>query len=385
MKGYVTTKRGRYYAVIYEGLDPVTGRERRTWHPAGTDRTEAEQLAARLADASNGRNDQIRSLTFGAYLTRQWLPGKKLTLQTSTYRGYVHKTERHILPALGSTRLRGLRPRHLETLYDRMLHPGDGQRSLAPKSVYEVHLIIRGALGDAVRRGLITRNVALVAHAPRLRSIPKIEQQAWTAEQLRLFLRAAAGHRLFPALWLSAMTGMRRSELLGLRWTDIDLQKATIAINRGLVAIGYELHESRGKTDSSRRPIDLDPTTISVLRGWQSLQAAEYDAVGIEDPGWVFADANGRPIHPHAISQAFERIARRAGVPVIRFHDLRHTHGTLLLKDLVPVKVVSERLGHANIAFTIETYQHVLPGMQRDAARTFEAIVAPASPRRSAG
>ena len=114
-----------------------------------------------------------------------------------------------------------------------------------------------------------------------------------------------------------------------------------------------------------------------MLRGWRALQAAEYDAVGIDDPGWVFADAEGRPIHPHAISQTFERIARRAGVPVIRLHDLRHTHGTLLIKDVVPVKVVSERLGHANIAFTIETYQHVLPGMQRDAARTFEALVAP--------
>jgi integrase len=375
MHGYVTRKRDRYYAVIYEGLDPVTGRERRTWHPAGIDRSEAERLAAYLAAQCSGRNDEVRALTFGAYLTRQWLPGKKLTLAASTYRGYLHKTERHILPALGTTRLRGLRPHHLESLYDRMLHPSDGRRALAPKSVYEVHLIIRGALGDAVRRGLITRNVALVAHAPRLRSIRKLEQQAWTAEQLRTFLRAAAGHRLFPALWLSAMTGMRRSELLGLRWTDLDFDKAAVSINRGLIAIGYELHESRGKTDNSRRRIDLDPTTITVLRGWRALQAAEYDAVGINDPGWVFADAEGRRIHPHAISQAFERIARRAGVPVIRLHDLRHTHGTLLIKDLVPVKVVSERLGHANIAFTIETYQHVLPGMQRDAARTFEALV----------
>jgi integrase len=315
-------------------------------------------------------------LTFGAFVTKQWLPGKKLTLATSTYRGYVHKTQRHILPALGSTRLRGLRPHHLENLYDRMLHPTDGQRALAPKTAYEVHLIIRGALGDAVRRGMISRNVALVAHAPRLRSIPKVEQQAWTAQELQTFLRTAAGHRLFPALWLSAMTGMRRSELLGLRWHDIDFRQATVSVNRGLVAIGYELHESRGKTDNSRRPIDLDPTTITVLRGWRALQAAEYDAVGIDDPGWVFADAEGRPIHPHAISQAFERIARRAGVPVIRLHDLRHTHGTLLIKGLVPVKVVSERLGHANIAFTIETYQHVLAGMQSEAARVFEALVA---------
>jgi integrase len=379
MHGYVIRKRDRYYAVIYEGLDPVTGRERRSWHPAGTDRSDAERLAQRLAAECNGRNDEVRSLTFGAYLTRQWLPGKKLTLATSTYRGYVHKTERHVLPALGTTRLRGLRPHHLESSTTGCCTPATVVARWRPSrctrctSSSAAPWATPYAWSDHPQRR---------PRGPRtgLRSIPKVEQQAWTAEQLRTFLRAAAGHRLFPALWLSAMTGMRRSELLGLRWTEIDFDKATVSINRGLVAIGYELHESRGKTDNSRRSIDLDPTTLTVLRGWRALQAAEYDAVGINDPGWVFAHAEGRPIHPHALSQTFERIARRAGVPVIRLHDLRHTHGTLLIKDLIPVKVVSERLGHANIAFTIETYQHVLPGMQRDAAHAFEALVTPSVP-----
>jgi integrase len=141
---------------------------------------------------------------------------------------------------------------------------------------------------------------------------------------------------------------------------DVDFNKARLAVNRGVIAVGYELHQNRGKTDNARRSIDLDPTTVTVLRGWQALQSAEFAAVGIDDHGWIFTDPDGHPVHPHAISQAFERIARRAGVPVIRLHDLRHTHGTLLIKEGVPVKVVSERLGHANIAFTIETYQHVL-------------------------
>jgi integrase len=376
MQGHVARKRGRYYAVIYEGLDPVTGKERRSWHPAGTDRAEAEALAARLAAERDGRNDEVRSLTFGAYLTGHWLPAKKLTLATSTYRGYVHKTQRHIVPALGRKRLRRLRPQDLERLYDSMLHGTDRRGALAPKTVYEVHLIIRGALASAVRRGLVTRNVALAANAPRLRSIPKVEQRAWNAQELQAFLHAAAGHRLFPALWLSAMTGMRRSELLGLRWADLDVQRSRLSVNRGLVAVGYELHESRGKTANSRRCVDLDRTTLDVLNGWRALQSAEYAALGIDDPGWMFTTAVGRPVHPHAISQAFERIARRAGVPVIRLHDLRHTHGTLLIAAGVPAKVVSERLGHASPTFTIETYQHVLPGMQTDAARTIEALVA---------
>jgi len=168
---------------------------------------------------------------------------------------------------------------------------------------------------------------------------------------------------------------MRRSELLGLRWGDIDLNTATISINRGLVAIGYELHESRGKTANSRRCIDIGPTTVDILSSWHAWQTTEKRAARTETSGYVFTGTDGGPIHPHSISQTFERISRRADLPIIRFHDLRHTHATLSIKDHVPVKVVSERLGHATPAFTIDTYQHVLPGMQAEAARSFEHLI----------
>lgn len=321
----------------------------------------AERLAERLAAEKRGRADAVRSLTFGAYLTGQWLPGKKLQLAASTYRGYERNVQRHILPTLGRIGLRRLRHHHIEALYDKLLTPKAERRALAPKTVYEVHLVIRGSLDVAVRRGLVTRNVALIARSPRLKTSQKTEAQSWTAQHLQQFLRATAGHRMFPLLWLAAMTGMRRNEVLGLKWGDIDFKKNTLSLNRGLVAIGYDVHQTRGKTRNARRPIDLDATTMSVLAGWKALQTAELAAVGIDDDGWVFTDGDGQSIHPHALSQVFERIARRAGVPVIRLHDLRHTHGTLLIKEGVPVKVVSERLGHANIAFTIQTYQHV-PG-----------------------
>ena len=178
MKGHVARKGDRWYAVICEGIDPITGRERRSWHAAGIQRADAERLAARLAAERNGRNDETRSLSFGAYLTRRWLPGKQVVLAASTYAGYRRNVERHIVPALGRIALRRLRPHHLETLYSTLLRPGDDSTGLAPKTVYEIHLVIRGALSDAVRRGLVTRNVALVAHAPRLRAIPKVEQRS---------------------------------------------------------------------------------------------------------------------------------------------------------------------------------------------------------------
>ena len=212
--------------------------------------------------------------------------------------------------------LRRLRHHHIEALYDQLLTPNSERPALSAKTVYEIHLVIRGSLDEAVRRGLLTRNVALLARSPRLKAITKTEAQSWTAEQFQQFLRAAAGHQLFPLLWLAAMTGMRRNEVLGLKWDDIDFKKRTISLNRGLVAVGYELQQTRGKTRNARRPIDLDDTTLTVLAGWKTLRAAEFAAVGIDTNEWVFTDGDREPIHPHALSQTFERIARRAGVPL---------------------------------------------------------------------
>ena len=321
MKGYVTSKRGRYYAVIYEGLDPVTGRERRSWHPAGTDRAEAERLADRLADERNGRNDEVRSLTFGAYLTRRWLPGKKLNL------AHEH------LPQLRATRpsatssppsaapgLRALRPEHLETLYDRMLHPTDGSRPLAPKTVYEVHLIIRGALDR--RRPPRARHPQRRRSSPTHRGCgrsPRSNSRPGPPSSSRRSCGPPPGTACSPPSGSSAMTGMRRSELLGLRWPDIDFDKAAIGINRGLVAVGYELHESRGKTDNSRRSHRPRPHHHrGPARPGGRCSPPSTTPIGIEDPGWVFTSTEGRPVHParhHPDLRADRAPRRRPGHP----------------------------------------------------------------------
>lgn len=158
------------------------------------------------------------------------------------------------------------------TFYDHLLAPTADRPGLSPKTVYGIHLRIRGALTEAVRRGLVTGNVALVARSPRLKAIPTTEGRSWTDEQLRQFLRASAGHRFFPILWLSATTGMGRNEVLGLKWPDIDLDKHRLCVNRGLVSVGYEVHQTRGKTNTSRRTIDLDDTTVAVLSNWRAFQ-----------------------------------------------------------------------------------------------------------------
>jgi len=259
-----------------------------------------------MAAEMNGRNDKVRSLTFGAYLTSQWLPGKKITLAEPTWDGYRRKIDRHILPAIGHLRIRRLRAHHLEKLYDRMPHSTDGRRPLAPKTVLEVHLIIRGGLKDAVTRGLVNRNVALAAHAPKLKAIPKVEPQAWTAQQLQGFLQATAGHRLFPAFWLLAANG------------------------------------------------------INVLKAWREWQAAGQDAAGVESEDWVHQPR--RQTRPPPFDLPDLRADRQPGRSPKNPPARHPPHPRdLLIKAGVPVKVVSERLGHGNPAFTIHTYRHVLP------------------------
>jgi integrase len=177
---------------------------------------------------------------------------------------------------------------------------------------------------------------------------------------------------------------MRRSELLGLRWDDLDVTGGHLSISRTLVSVAYELHESRGKTRNATRCVDLDPQTVRVLAGWRKRLEAELERSLTEDDQ-MFCSPSGAPTHPDRFSQIFNKLVARAGVPRRRLHDLRHTHATLLLKAGVPVKVVSERLGHATPGFTMATYQHVLPGMQAEAARTFASLLSPSVSTGSTG
>jgi integrase len=321
VRGYVAQRRNRFYAVIYEGIDPITGRERRRWHPAGTNRVEAEELATALAAAHGQRQDGRRvGPTFGVYLTTKWLPAKQLTLRPSTWDGYRRLIELHVLPHLGRVPLRHLRTEHLDRLYATLLERGrsDGRGGLDTKTVHEVHIVLRRALRDAERRGSIIRNPAELAHAPKRRPLTSSEFRAWNADQLGSFLALAQTSTYFTALWLAANTGMRRGEVLGLRWGDVDLESARLSVNRSLISVAYELHESRGKTRTARRTIDLDERTVGVLGSIRKTTP--------EEDSYVFCHEDGSPIHPQVLSDAFKRLVSQSGLPRIRLHDLRHTH-----------------------------------------------------------
>lgn len=380
MAGHVARKGDRWYAVVYEGTDPQTGRERRRWHPAGTDRTAAEELAERLAtDAARRLSEQRTGLTVESFITRWWLPGKQRRLSPTTLNGYQRNLRLHILPVLGDMLLVELRPEHAEDLYAHLLESGraDGSGGLSAKTVREVHLLLRSIGDEAVRRGKLSSNPIRLATGPRFRRDHQRRRMAWNAAELGRFLQEAQGHVHHRSFWLAAHTGMRRGELLGLRWRDIDLDRARLTIARGIVCIGGQLVKTPGKTPSSARTIDIDDTTVDVLRRWRDDQRDRWRADG--QPVELFAKPDGDLLHPQTLSQAFDRVLARTDLPPITLHGLRHTHATLLLRAGVPLKVVSERLGHSHPAFTMATYQHVLPGMQADAAATFAALLSEAA------
>ena len=382
MRGHIAKKGKRYYAVVYEGVDPTTGKERHRWHAGGPRRSDAEKLLTELVKrAHDGHTTPTERVAFGEYLTEKWLPIQRAQLRPSTFDSYRRNIENHVLPALGRVPLHKLTPEDLDTFYARLLTEGklngDGG-GLSPKTVRYIHLTIHKALKDALRKGSVVRNVAEAADPPKLSSQKRDEIKAWTAEQLRSFLDSIRDDRLYPALHLASHTGMRRGEILGLRWSDVDLDSALVSVRQALISVAYEMQISDVKTSYGRRVIDLDAGTVAVLRRWRKDQAEERLASGgsYKDTGLVFGRADGNWLHPDLFSQTFDRAVARSGLPAVTLHDLRHTHATLLLKAGVPVKVVSERLGHSNPGFTMSVYQHVLPGMQAQAATAFAELLA---------
>jgi integrase len=379
VRGYTAKKGKRYYAVIYEGVDPATGKDRRRWYAAGTRKSDAERLVTELVKRKNdGEYRPPDRITLGSYLTDKWLPAKRAQLRPSTFDSYRRNIDLHVVPAIGRIPLQRLTPEDLDGLYTLLAAAGpDGQRGLAPKTIHSIHGMLHKALADAERKGSIVRNVADLADPPKLSSAKKPEMRVWDGIQLRCFLDGIREHRLHPAYYLAANTGMRRGEVLGLRWKDVDLDARRLSVNQAVTSVAYVVQIADVKTGSGRRTIDLDNRTIGVLRSWRKRQLEERLALGgtHEDHGLVFARPEGTPIHPDLFSKTFDRLAANSGLSIIRLHDLRHSHASLLLRSGVPVKVVSERLGHATPAFTMTVYQHVLPGMQAEAASTFGNLV----------
>ncbi|GAG61989.1 unnamed protein product, partial [marine sediment metagenome] len=277
--------------------------------------------------------------------------------------------ERHIRPAIGRLLLTQLRPEHLQRSYTEKLSGGrqNGTGGLGSRSVRYIHSTLHKALKSAVKLGMIARNPADAVDVPK---VERHEMKVMSEANIHIFLEYAKSTPYYALFYTALFTGMRRSELLGLRWSDVDLLLCQISVNRTL----HQLHNRdiifrQPKTDKGRRLIALSPSTVLVLREYKERQEKLIQSLGLTltDDNLVFGQHDGKPLLPDSITQAWRKLARGVGLRDIRLHDARHTHASLMLKQGIHPKVVQERLGHASIQITIDTYSHVVPGLQQAA------------------
>jgi integrase len=290
----------------------------------------------------------------GEYLDR-WLKDSVTdTVRATSFERYEQMVRIHIGPALGRVKLKALTPAHVRGLYREKLDAG-----LSARTVRYFHTTLHKSLKQAVMDGLIPRNATEAVKPPQ---IARVEMRPLTPEQAKRLLETARRDRLEALYVLAVHTGMRQGEMLSLRWDDVDLDSGVLRV-RGT------------KTARSRRTVKLSQTALESLTSHLARQLEEIDRAGDSwrENGLVFATENGAPLKRHSVSRhRFKPLLKRAGLPEIRFHDLRHTCATLLLTRNVNPKIVSEMLGHATIAITLDTYSHVLPNMRDQAAKAME-------------
>jgi integrase len=378
VRGHVRKQGNAWYVVVDLPRDPITGKRKQKWHSGFRTKRDADKaLTDILSRLDQGAYVEPTKQTLSTFFEEQWFPATESTLRPSTFATYKTIVRKHLLPRLGSLPLQALTAARLNALYADLLKSGrkDGKGGLSSSSVRYLHAVIRKALSDAVRWNLLMRNVADAADPPRA---TRTQMKTWSAREVRRFLDHVKDDRLSAAYVLAATTGMRRGEVLGLRWQDLDLDAGRASIAQTLIVVGgYEVRYSEPKTARGRRMVALDPQTVTTLKEHRERQMLERSLMGdaYTDSDLVFPREDGSVLHPDGFSDAFWRHTKAAKLPRIRFHDLRHTHATLALAAGVHPKVVSERLGHASITITLDTYSHAIPAMQETAASLVAALV----------
>lgn len=355
--GHITRRSpGSWTIQASAGFDGAGRRIRVTKTIRGTERDAQRALREVLRDIDRGTVARSGAETFGRYLTDRWLPHMRSRVGAETWQRYEGLVRVQIVPRCGRVKLGALRPHHLQAGLDAMLADG-----AAPASVVKAHRMIAQSLSQAVRWQLLATSPAFGVSPPRAaRGALRIP----TAEEVRTLVAAAWETPYGLPVFLAAMTGMRRGEILALRWPDVDLAAAVLRVRSG-------------KTPRSRRTISLPTSTVAELNRHRREQTERRLLCG---PAWQDADlvidrGDGGPVHPDSLSHGFAELAERKGLAEVRLHDLRHSFATTLLAAGVNVKIVSEALGHASAAFTLDTYAHVLPTMGEQVASAIEAAL----------
>lgn len=372
-------KRGNSYSVVIGlGFDAALGRYRQHWVSGFKTKKEAQtKLTELLHQLDNGTFMKPGKTTLGEFLER-WLKDYAWpNLAPRTAEGYESIIRRQLIPALGNIILTQLKPEHLQRYYAEKLAGGryDGRGALTQTTVSHHHTCLHRALKMALKWGLISRNPADAVTPPRPQ---RSQMQTMNEDELQAFLQTAQNTPYYALFYTLLFTGVRRSEALAVRWLDLNLPLCQLYVTRSL----HHLRDGRiifrvPKTARGRREVALSPSVASVLREHREKQSAERAMLGIplKDDDLVFSDPLGRPLLPDTVSHAWTKTVKRAGLRHFRLHDARHTHASLMLKQGAHPKIVQERLGHASIQITLDTYSHVAPGLQEAAAMRFDEVL----------
>jgi integrase len=332
-----------------------------------------DEVAKQLRAALKGQDDGLPIITERqtvAQFLQRWLAGAKPSIRERTWVRYEQYVRLHLEPKLGKLALTKLSPQQLQNLYADRLEAG-----LSPTTVHHLHATIHKALEQAVKWGLVGRNVADLVEPPR---IARYEIRTLSPDEANLLLDAAQDDRLEALYVLALTTGLREGELLGLRWRDVDLEGAAVEVRGSLQRVPTGFIIAEPKTNKSRRRVGLTDDAIAALRQHRARQSAERLRLGTawtNEHDLVFTDGSGKPIDATKfLRTSFAPLLKRAGLPPMRFHDLRHTAATLLLGRGIHPKIVSEMLGHSQVGITLDLYSHVTPTMQREATAAMQAI-----------
>ena len=379
------TKRpdGRWMAQITIGRDPATGKLKRLTRYFKT-RQEAQAWLAEVQHQMNtGSFVEPNKVTVADWLDRWLEVYVKPKVRAKTYHGYRDAARLHIIPKIGHIPLTQLQAGDLQMLYNEKLQSGrlNGKGGLYSRTIHLMHQVIHGALQQAVKEQLVYRNVSEAVSLPKMRHK---EIQPLTAEQVTRFLEVAKEDRLYAAFLMDIGTGMRRGELLALRWQDIDLKKGVAHIRRSLGRVKAEGGQTKTalvfdepKTSKSKRDVPLPGEVIRELKEHRKRQLQEKLLFGqaYQDNDLVFATEDGKPIDPDNFGKRYARLLDKAGIPHVALHNLRHTCATLLLEAGEHPKVVQELLGHTKVSTTLDLYSHVRPELLEQAAEKLNAFL----------
>ncbi|CEG31417.1 site-specific integrase [Peribacillus simplex] len=351
-----------WYYAIDMGKDSSGKRQIKKKRGFKTEKEAKNALAALMTDINKGNYVEPSKLSYSVYID-DWLKDKKISVKKSTHESYKALIEKHIIPALGDTKLSDITSRQIQSfIRDLFL-----TEELSDESIQKIYMIVKNSLNSAVKFELLAKNVCEKVERPK---VQKKEMKVWDVEEIQHFLKVAEGDHSYMLFHLAVTTGMRMSEILGLRWKNVDLDNGVIYVKEQLER--YSHNFTNVKTKASNRNISISETTVQALRKQRKMILQEKlmsSSEEYKDLNLVCPTSVGTPYLPSNLSKIFKRLTKTSGNKPIRFHDLRHSFATMLLSQSVNPKIVSEILGHSSSKITLDVYTHILPNMQKDTAK----------------